>query len=401
MLHDKQIILGISGGISAYKVTDWVREIQREGAEVQVVMTSNASQFVAPLTLAALSGKRVYDTMFDPVDAEQIHHINLLRNADLILIAPATAQTIARLAHGMADDLLAAMTLAADLPVIVCPAMNSKMFTHPATQNNLEQLRSYGYKVIEPDSGDLACREEGPGRLPEWSTVREVVLQTLSRQDLAGHTVLITAGPTREPIDPVRYLSNRSSGKMGYALARTALRRGAKVILVSGPTSLPPPPGVEFISVISAEQMAEAVLSRSTNVSVIVKAAAVADFRPSESLGQKIKKGQTDRQLKLTATRDILKILGEQKKESGKFPLLIGFAAESEDLLAEGRRKLHEKNLDLLAANDITSIDAGFDVDTNRVVLLDRDDGEEHLPLAPKEQIADLIWNRVSKILDK
>jgi phosphopantothenoylcysteine decarboxylase/phosphopantothenate--cysteine ligase len=397
LLTDKKIILGVTGSIAAYKVADWVRELRREGAEVQVVLTEGGARFVTPLTFAALSGKKVYQGMFDPDDAEKIPHINLAAKTDLVLIAPATAQTIARLAHGLADDLLAALVLANQSPVIICPAMNSNMYQNRATQDNLAQLRKYGYGIVEPDSGSLACNTEGPGRLADWHTVKEKIYSTLAKQDLAGRKVLITAGPTREPLDPVRYLGNRSTGRMGFALAITARRRGAEVTLVTGPVSLPDPPDIHTVRVNTADEMAVEVLERSKKMAVIVKAAAVSDFRPATYSSGKLKKSAAKSTLDLTGNLDILKTLGESKKEGGS-PILVGFAAESHDFLKEGWRKLQDKNLDLLALNDITSDEAGFAVATNRITLLDREGSTEEFPLLSKEDTADLIWNRVVDI---
>jgi phosphopantothenoylcysteine decarboxylase/phosphopantothenate--cysteine ligase len=398
LFKNKTILLGVTGSIAAYKTADWVRALGREGASVRVVMTQAACRFVAPLTFAALSGNEVHTDMFAAAAAETIPHIRLARDSDLLLVAPASATTIARLANGLAEDLLSAIVLAARAPVLVCPAMNTAMFQHPATQANLERLAGYGYRIITPDNGLMACGEEGPGRLPEWDTVQEDLLTALSPEDLAGRTVLITAGPTHEPLDPVRYLSNRASGKMGYALARTARRRGAEVILVSGPSSLPPPPGVEVLRVRTAADMQQAVLDRLARASVVVKAAAVSDFRPAICADQKLKKSETAPTLPLAATEDILAGLGAMKKDRPS-PLLVGFAAESQDHLAEGRRKLHAKNLDLIAVNDILAADAGFGVETNRLLLLDRTGHAEELPLLSKEEAADRLWDRVISLL--
>ena len=398
MLTDKKIILGVSGSIAAYKAVDWARELRRAGAVVQVVMTESGAKFVSPLTFTALSGNKVYQGMFDPNEAEQIPHINLASEADLILIAPATAQTIARIAHGMADDLLSALVLANQSPVIICPAMNCNMYLNSATQNNLAKIREYGYKVVEPDSGSLACNTEGPGRLVDWNTARETIYSALSKQDLAGHKILITAGPTREPLDPVRYLGNRSTGRMGFALATTARRRGANVTLVTGPVDLSDPPNIDVVRVNTADEMASEVLERSKDMAVIVKAAAVSDFRPTTYSTSKLKKAAAKFTLDLTDNQDILKTLGKRKKE-GANPILVGFAAESHDFIKEGHRKVQEKNLDLLALNDITSDDAGFAVETNRITLLDRNGSEEKCPLLSKEETADLIWSRVVDLL--
>ncbi len=400
MLTDKKIILGISGSIAVYKVADWLRELRRAGAEVRVVMTEGATRFVAPLTFAALSGNKVYEGMFDLHDAEQIPHINLAAEADLIIIAPATAQTIARLAHGMADDLLSALVLASKSPVIICPAMNSNMYLNSATQNNLAQVREHGYRVVDPDSGSLACNTEGPGRLVEWLSAKEAIYSALSQQDLVGRKVLITAGPTREPLDPVRYLGNRSTGRMGFALAVTAKRRGAEVTLITGPVTLADPPDIDVIRVNTADEMAGEVLDRSQDMTVVVKAAAVSDFRPATYSANKLKKAAAKLTLELTRNQDILNTLGKKPREGGH-PLLVGFAAESHDFIKEGWRKLRDKNIDLLALNDITADDAGFAVETNRITLLDQDGSEENFPLLSKEETADLIWNRVVDMLNK
>ncbi|MFZ5775308.1 MAG: bifunctional phosphopantothenoylcysteine decarboxylase/phosphopantothenate--cysteine ligase CoaBC [Thermodesulfobacteriota bacterium] len=401
LLRDKKILLGISGGIAAYKTGDWVRDLRREGCEVRVVMTQAACRFIPPLTMAALSGNRVHVEMFAPEDQETIPHISLARWADLVLVAPATADTIARLAHGRADDLLATVILAATAPVLVCPAMNSAMYRHPATQANLATLQGYGYRVVPPECGSMACGEEGPGRLAEWASARQAIGAALLPQDLAGLQVVVTAGPTQEPIDPARFLSNRSSGKMGYALAAAARQRGATVTLISGPSPLSPPPGAEFVPVTTAMQMQAAVLSRIDQADVIIKAAAVADFRPSQTLDHKAKKGEIKTSLPMTANPDILKELGQMKKQRDRFPLLVGFAAETRDHQAEGARKLQEKNLDLMVINDIAASDSGFGVDTNRVTLLDRESAVQELPLLDKEEVAHRILERVAAMAAK
>jgi phosphopantothenoylcysteine decarboxylase / phosphopantothenate---cysteine ligase len=399
LLKGKSVLLGVTGSIAAYKTVDWVRALTGEGARVQVVMTAAACRFIQPLTYAALSGHKVYTDMFAAEDEENIPHIRLGRECDLILIAPATASTIARLANGMADDLLSAVVLAARSQVLLCPAMNSQMYQNPATQANLARLTTYGYQLVNPATGLMACGDAGPGRLPDWETVREALFGVLSPRDLSGRKVLITAGPTHEPLDPVRYLGNRSSGKMGYALARTARRRGATVMLVSGPTHLPPPPGVELISVRTAADMHQAVMSRWAEVSVIIKAAAVSDFRPAVFEEQKIKKSRAIDALALTANTDILAELGNLKNNIASPPLLVGFAAESQDHLAEGKQKLLRKNLDLLAVNDILAEDGGFAVDTNRLLLIDQTGNDAELPLLSKEETADRIWDKVVSLL--
>ena len=387
----KNIVVGVTGSIAAFKVAGWVSTMAKEEAQISVIMTRSAREFIAPLTFAALSGNPVYGEMFDPARAERMDHIALGRDADLVVIAPATADTIARLAGGQADDLLSTTVLAARAPVIICPAMNSRMYLHPATQDNIARLQKFGYQVLTPPAGMMACREEGPGRLPEWEDVQEILLRALTGQDLAGERVLITAGPTREPLDPARFLSNRSSGKMGYALARTAYRRGAEVHLVSGPVALPCPPGVERVSVQTAREMHAAVFLLAEQASVIIKAAAVADFRPAVEEQEKVKKDRTGLSLQLSRNPDILYDLGRSRKEG---QILVGFAAESSNLQAEGRRKLATKNLDLIAVNNICSDTSGFECDTNQILLIDRE-REDLLPMTSKEQTADMIWDRV------
>ncbi len=394
-LAGRRILLGVTGSIALYKTAQWIRDLVQEEARVTVVMTAAAARFITPLTMAALSGSRVYTDMFDEDPGQAMAHIDLSREHDLLLVAPATAHTISRLAHGMADDLLSTTVLAAKIPVVVCPAMNSAMFTHPATRENLEQLRRYGYRVVAPESGMLACGEEGPGRLPGWDQVREMLLATLSSQDLQGRHVLVTAGPTREPLDPARYLSNRSSGRMGYALARVARRRGARVTLVSGPVSLDPPPGVEVVPVMTARDMRAAVREHRDQADIIIMAAAVADFRPVGCADRKIKKSTAPDTIALSENPDILKELGRERRPE---QVLVGFAAESHDHEAEGRRKLATKNLDLICVNDILGEKTGFDVDTNQVLLIHRQ-GQETLPLLSKEETAVRILDRIRELL--
>ena len=393
-LAGKNILLGVCGSIAAYKVAGWVRFLREEEAQVTVVMTDSARRFVSPLTFSALADREVYADMFADESSQAMAHITLPREADLILIAPATANTIAKLAAGMADDLLSTCVLAADCPVVICPAMNTKMYTHPATRKNLKGLLEWGYRVVAPGHGVLACGETGTGRLTEWESTREELLGVFSNQDLSNQDILITAGPTREPLDPARYLSNRSSGKMGYALARTARRRGAAVTLIIGPVSLAPPPGVSLITVNTAAEMAAAVLRLKAEASIIVKAAAVADFRPASYADQKIKKSGALNQLELRENQDILKTLGETRRAG---QLLVGFAAESNHHLKEGLRKLHAKNVDMMVVNDILGKQTGFDVDTNQVTLVDKS-GHVSLPLMSKEQTANKIWDRVIQL---
>jgi len=399
LLTDKKILLGITGSIAAYKVADWVRALRREGCQVTVIMTESACRFISPLTMAALSGNPVHTGMFSAEAPETIPHISLAREHDLLLIAPASAQTIARLAHGLADNLLATIALASSGPILVCPAMNSVMFRHPATQANLAAIKSYGYGILEPDCGEMACGEEGPGRLTGWENARQAILTAFAPQNLANEHVLVTAGPTREAFDPVRFLSNPSTGKMGYALAATARQRGATVTLISGPTVLAAPPGVRRIQVTSATEMQAAVMTCLDAATIVVKAAAVSDYRPAEKETHKVKKGQASLSLPLVANPDILKKLGKRKKKSPTPPLLIGFAAETRDHLKEGARKLKEKNLDLIVVNDIGGMETGFAADTNKVTLLDRNGGQEEVPLLSKEETAHRIWDAVGRLM--
>lgn len=386
----KKIVIGVSGSISAFKVAGWASALVQEEAIVDVVMTPAARKFITPLTFEALTGRSVYQDMFSDGNGDAMSHINLGRDSDCIILAPATAQTIARLAHGLADDLLSAAILAARVPVIVCPAMNTGMFEHPATQTNIATLKKYGYFVVDPDSGQMACGDSGKGRLPDWDRVREHVLRTISDNDLSGQHILVTAGPTRETFDPVRFISNPSSGKMGYAIARTAFRRGADVTLVSGPTALPSPEGVKTISVGSAQEMYDAVLAVYDRFSIIVKSAAVSDFRPLDVHSEKIKKEKSPLVMELEQTRDILKELG--KKRDRHRQLLVGFAAESSNLETEGRKKLSGKGLDLIAVNNITSQEAGFAGENNQLTLISAEKTVT-LPFTTKIKTADLLWD--------
>ncbi len=388
----KRIVFGVTGSIAAFKVAGWVSALAKEEALVDVVMTEAAAKFVAPLTFASLSGRPVFEDMFSAEQEGGISHIGLSREADCILIAPATAKTIAHLAYGLADDLLTTTVLAARIPVIICPAMNVQMYEHPATVNNLKILREFGYHIIEPDSGLMACGEEGSGRLPEWEQVAEYVLRQILSQDLAGQKVLVTAGPTREPYDPVRFISNRSSGKMGFALARTAFRRGAEVTLISGPTTQQPPAGVECVNITTALEMHQAVMERYEDKSIIIKAAAVSDFRCATQSDEKIKKNRSSLVMELEQNPDILKELGRICDHNRQ--LLIGFAAESSNIEEEGRKKLLDKELDLIAVNDISSASAGFEVDNNQITLIDSFQVVKLLHTS-KLQTADLIWDHV------
>ena len=357
-------------------------------------LTRSAQAFVTPLTFQTLSGNPVITELFSLVEESEIGHISLADKAEVLVIAPATANIIGKIAGGIADDMLTTIVMATKAPVLLAPAMNVHMWENAGCQENIQKLRSRGFHFIDPESGELACGYEGKGRLAEVSAIVEEVRTILSPQDFAREIVLITAGPTEESIDPVRYITNRSSGKMGFALARAALRRGAEVILVSGPTALPPPPKVKFISVRSTAQMREAVLTNLKNASILLMAAAVSDYRPRQAVAGKIKKSEAKMALTLERNPDILAEAGKQKDHR----ILVGFAAETENLLRNARRKLKEKNLDLIVANDVTLPGAGFEVDTNIVKFLDRSPKVEELPLMTKEELADRILDRIAQL---
>lgn len=389
---DKQarIVLGVSGGIACYKAVELVRLLGKGGYAVQVIMTRGAMEFVTPLTFQTLSGHPVATDTFSLTQESEIGHINLADSADLFVIAPATANIIGKIANGIADDLLTTVVMATQAPVLLAPAMNIHMFENAIVQENLRKLRRVGYHLLEPAEGFLACGYEGKGRLPEPEKIAEEIHRLLCKQDLAGERLLITAGPNREPIDPVRYLSNRSSGKMGYALARAALRRGAEVALVSGPTALEPPAGARTIAVSSAAEMRDAVLKEFAASTAVIMAAAVSDYRPLLSAEKKIKRGKGPIELRLEPNPDILKELGAAK--DGKF--LIGFAAETDDLTANAGQKLRAKNLDMIVANNVALEGSGFDGDTNIATILDRTGAAESLPLMTKDELADRIYDR-------
>ncbi len=387
----KRILLGVSGGIAAYKAAELARRLIGAGAQVKVVMTRAAMEFVAPLTFQALTGERVATAMFGP-ESQPLEHLTLGQEVDAIVLAPATANLIGKLAGGIGDDLLTTVLLAATKPVLVCPAMNPEMWKNPVVKENLGRLQARGFQIMEPGAGELACGAVGVGRLPEPETIVEAGARLVSPQDLAGCRVLVTAGPTHEDFDPVRFLTNRSSGKQGYALARVAWRRGAAVTLISGPASLPVPYGVELVPVRSARDMEEAVLARFPDVEVLLMAAAVSDYRPTLSEIRKIKRAKVEMQFHLTRNPDILKSVGSLKKGQ----IMVGFAAETHDLEAEARRKMQEKNLDLIVANDVNRPDSGFQVDTNEVTLLTREGEVARLPLLSKEEVAERILDRVA-----
>lgn len=383
-----RIALGVTGCIGAYKAALILRHLQEAGAEVEVVMTRRATEFIQPLTFQALSGRRVITDENENNDSE-ILHIALAQRIDLLLVAPCTANTMAKFAHGIADDFLSTLYISTPAPVLLAPAMNVVMWEHPATQANIALLRKRGVHFVEPDAGYLACGMEGRGRLADPQEIAQRALSLFHPQDLVGERVLITAGPTREYIDPVRFITNRSSGKMGYALAEAARKRGAEVTLVSGPVQLSPPQGVQLAQVTTTEQMYNAVLSHLERATIVVKAAAVCDYRPSALSEQKLKKKDL-LTLELEATPDILAAVGAQKGAR----LVVGFAAETERVVEHARSKLERKNLDLIVANDVSAPDAGFDVDTNRVILISRNAVQE-LPLMSKHQVAHKILDAI------
>ncbi len=393
------VLLGIGGGIAAYKAAELARALMEQGAGVQVVMTRAAQEFVRPLTFAALTGRKVITSMFPGEGADtlasSIEHIRVAQESDVLVIAPATADLLAKFAHGLADDFLTTAYLAFTGPVVLAPAMNTNMWNHPATQRNLEALRSRGHMIVDPEEGALACGMVGPGRLAEPKSIAQAILGLLiRRRDLEGETVLVTAGPTQEPLDPVRFISNRSSGKMGYALAEAAAARGARVILVSGPVHVTPPSGALTVRVRTAAEMRAAVLEHLPSATIIIKAAAVADYHLAQVPRQKMKKTAARLSLELDPTPDILAELGQKKADR----LLIGFAAETENLMEEARRKLKSKNCDMVVANRVDVEGSGFESDENEVVLVMRTGETVPLPRASKRELADLIFDHVLKL---
>jgi phosphopantothenoylcysteine decarboxylase/phosphopantothenate--cysteine ligase len=397
MLQGKEIVLGVTGGIAAYRAVELLRLLTKAGAVVRVIMTREATEFVAPLTFQTLSMNPVYTDLFSLISERDIGHIALADRADLLVIAPATANIVGKIASGIADDLLSTTVMATKAPVVMAPAMNVNMYQNPIYRENVKKLRGHGFLFVEPVKGMLACGWEGEGKLQEPQFIFEEIISAISSKDLAGERVLVTAGPTCEEIDPVRFISNHSSGKMGYALARAAFRRGADVTLVSGPTCLDDPYGVETVRVVSAEEMRAAVLGRFPDSTIVVKAAAVADYRPEVRGEMKLKKSGETVTLKLVKNPDILAELGMLKEDR----TIVGFAAETADLLENAGKKLLQKNLDMIVANDISQPGAGFNVDTNVANLLFRDGRVEALPIMEKSALADLILDRVAALRGK
>lgn len=390
-LSGKTVVLGVTGGIAVYKAVELLRLLVKAGAEVHAIMTRAATEFVTPLTFQTLSGNPVSTELFNLYQEREIGHISLADRADLLLVAPATANCIAKVAAGIADDLLSTTIMATKAPVLLAPAMNVNMYQNPLYRDNESRLRQHGYHIIDAESGSLACGWEGSGRLARPELIFDRACALLAAGDLRGETILVTAGPTREELDPVRYLSNHSSGRMGYALARAASHRGAQVILISGPGCLEPPSGVKLVQVTSAVQMYEAVMARVGSCSVVIKAAAVADYRPVLRNDRKLKKQGERLVLELEKTPDILAALGKLKQR----PLLIGFAAETDNLQTHAAAKLEAKNLDMIVANDVSQEGAGFNVTTNIARLLYRDGRIEELELMTKDRLADLVLDRI------
>jgi len=391
MLQRKKIVLGVSGGIAVYKAIELLRLLTKAGADVHVVMTRNACEFVAPLTFQTLSCHPVHTDLFDLSQEQEIDHISLADRADLFILAPATANLIGKIAQGLADDLLTTSVMATKSPVLIAPAMNSNMYENRIYQRNQKCLADAGYHILEPVSGSLACGWEGKGKLPDPAIIFAAAESVLAPKDLLGCHILVTAGPTREEIDPVRYISNYSSGKMGFAIAAAAQQRGAQVTLIAGPTNLTVPVGVRCVPVFSADEMRTAVFTHLDNVDVVIKAAAVADYRPVDRSVQKMKKTADKLTLKLEKNPDILAELGQKKGEL----VLVGFAAETERLLVHAAEKLQKKNLDLIVANDITRDGAGFDGDTNIVKFLSADGQVEELEQMSKNEVARQLLDRV------
>ena len=389
----KCVVIGVTGGIAVYKALDVISALRKKDIEVHVIMTESASKFVNPLTFQSISQNMVVTDMFAEPKAWEIQHISLAQKADLMLIAPATANVIGKISNGIADDMLSTTVMATKAKVLIAPAMNTNMYQNPIVQNNISKLKDFGYKFIEPASGRLACGDIGIGKLADVNTIVERVIEELEdkEQDLLGKKVLVSAGPTIAPIDPVRYITNRSTGKMGYAIAKEARDRGAEVILVSGPTNLEPPKNVKIINIKTNEEMKKEILQNFKWADIVIKSAAVADYKPKEYSKEKIKKGEGDLNICLTRDNDILKFLGEIKTHQ----VLVGFAAESNNVLENAERKLKNKNLDFIVANDITSSDTGFGSEDNKVVILSKNNEKLELEKMSKKEFASNIFDMI------
>jgi phosphopantothenoylcysteine decarboxylase/phosphopantothenate--cysteine ligase len=394
MLTNKKIVLGIAGGIAAYKAAELTRALIKEGAQVKVIMTKSAAEFIKPLTLQTLSKNQVYMDMFASTDKYDMAHIALAEFADAFVIAPATANIIGKIASGIGDDLLSTTIMAEAKPTLICPAMNDKMLSNPIVQKNIKKLKEIGYVIMDSAEGELACNTTGKGRLPDIPEIIEEIKTLFTPKDFEGAKILITAGPTEEPLDPVRFITNLSSGKMGYALATAAQRRGAKVTLISGPTNLPLPQAEKIIKVRTAKEMYKAVMSNYKNANIIIKAAAVADYRPKVSAVEKIKKNQKTLSLELERNPDIIAEIGKNKGKR----VLVGFAMETQNLLANARGKLKKKNMDLIVANNLREEGSGFRTDTNIITMIDREGRTESFAKMTKSEAAEKILDRVKKI---
>jgi phosphopantothenoylcysteine decarboxylase/phosphopantothenate--cysteine ligase len=399
----RTVLLGACGGIALYKVPLLISRLRELGADVQVVMTEAATKFVSPLTFQTVSGNPVHTDLFAPPERWNVEHVALAERADLAVVAPATANIIGQAAGGLADDFLSTTLLALTCPVLFVPAMNVNMYGHPAVKRNIETLRGFGHEVMEPDTGRLASGSVGAGRYPETERILAACLRLLGPGDFRGVKVVVTAGPTREPFDPVRFVSNPSTGRMGYALAAEARERGAEVVLVSGPSELPAPHEVRLVKVTTTAEMREALAGETESAGVVVMAAAPADFAPARAAGRKLKKGELDLNVVFALTPDIIREVGERKRAAGSNrPILVGFAAETHDLLASARAKLAAKNLDLIVANPVAGdAAAGFGAETNRIAILGRDGEAEELPLLSKREAARAVFDRVARLLDQ
>ncbi len=395
ILENKNIVLGVCGGIAAYKAAELLRLIVKQGGNVRVMMTESATKFVSPMTFEALSGQPVCTTLFDDKDEGAIRHIEWAEQADAVVLAPATANIIGKLANGLADDALSTFMLAVTSPRIICPSMNTHMYENMAVQRNIDALVDDGFIVVEPEEGELACGTTGAGRLPEPVYIVDRLIRQFYTKDLKGRRILISAGPTREAIDPVRFISNHSSGKMGYAIAKAAEYRGGDVVLISGPTKLTSPAGVKKINVVSAAEMADAVFDRMDSADIIIKVAAVADYRPQKTAEHKIKKTQDALTLSLEKNIDILKALGSRKKKQ----ILVGFAAETRDLDDNAQKKLAAKNLDMIVGNLVGDPKSGFGTDTNKVTLYFKDGKQTALPIMEKDEVAHFIFDHITSML--
>lgn len=399
MLKNKTVVIGVSGGIAVYKVCDVVSRLKKLGVNVHVIMTKSATEFVTPLTFQSLSQNYVVCDMFEEPKTWDVEHISLAKKADVFLIAPATANIIGKMACGISDDMLSTTVMATKAKVLIAPAMNTNMYENPIVQRNIDTLRALNYEFIEPESGRLACGDIGKGKLATPENIVEAVVDALTKkQDLEGKKIIITAGPTVEAIDPVRYITNRSTGKMGYAIAKEACDRGAEVTLVSGPTKLEPPKNLKkFIRTESAKDMYEAVINNLDENDVIIKSAAVADYKPKDYCDKKIKKSDDDLVIKLDRNKDIAYEIGKVKRDK----ILVGFAAETNDLIENAKNKISKKNLDFIVANDLTKEGAGFGVDTNIVKIIDKDGAIEEYPIMKKNEVANVILDKVKDLLEK